>query len=148
MVNTFKFEQSIVSWTDRSYYFVILKKIESVSEFPQHTKEQGMNTEGRGGERNLTSLKIPCDDNTEEDSAEIMLVLELAKSFQPCFPRWIFSVMDWSILTSSSKCFPPVLYTLEYQMLISNNTAISASSLKSCFLKKIQFLVPHYYLTT
>lgn len=116
-----------------------LKKIESVSEFPQHTKEQGMNTEGRGGERNLTSLKIPRDDNTEEDSAEVMLVLELAKSFQPCFPRWIFSVMDWSILTSSSKCFPPVLYTLEYQMLISNNTAISASSLKSCFLKKSSF---------
>lgn len=116
-----------------------LKKIESVSEFPQHTKEQGMNTEGRGGERNLTSLKIPRDDNTEEDSAEVMLVLELAKSFQPCFPRWIFSVMDWSILTSSSKCFPPVLYTLEYQMLISNNTAISASSLKSCFLKESSF---------
>lgn len=121
------------------HIILLYLKIESVSEFPQHTKEQGMNTEGRGGERNLTSLKIPCDDNTEEDSAEIMLVLELAKSFQPCFPRWIFSVMDWSILTSSSKCFPPVLYTLEYQMLISNNTAISASSLKSCFLKKSSF---------
>lgn len=128
----------LVEQTDH-IILLYLKKIESVSEFPQHTKEQGMNTEGRGGERNLTSLKIPCDDNTEEDSAEIMLVLELAKSFQPCFPRWIFSVMDWSILTSSSKCFPPVLYTLEYQMLISNNTAISASSLKSCFLKESSF---------